>query len=207
MNYFKTGQLPQGQTSCPSCFSRTWHQQQYEPRYLGRRAPELSAGCTHESRWKGKTHMQHCETTSVLQMCSRTAEPKEHHRSNDPVLHRVLPSTHQRSRAQTASLALFPLCKVRNWITSTVFVLGTLNIFLQLCEHFFFLIFSSVSHLGDLHSADYYRSVLMPLAVGFISVFTPNAWHKECVSAVLSTEIMMGKLSCYKAPSSNGRSN
>lgn len=54
MNYFKTGQLPQGQTSCPSCFSMTWHQQQYEPRYLGRRAPELSAGCTHESRWKGK---------------------------------------------------------------------------------------------------------------------------------------------------------
>lgn len=72
---------------------------------------------------------------------------------------------------------------------------------------FFFLIFSSVSHLGDLHSADYYRSVLMPLAVGFISVFTPNAWHKECVSAVLSTETMVGKLSCDKAPSSNGRSN
>ena len=54
MIYFKAAQLPQEQTSGPSCFLMTWRQQQYEPRYLGQRAPELFAGCTHESSRKVK---------------------------------------------------------------------------------------------------------------------------------------------------------
>lgn len=57
MIYFKAGQLPQEQTSCPSCSLMRWRQQQYEPQYLGQLVPELFVGCTRESSGKVKNRM------------------------------------------------------------------------------------------------------------------------------------------------------
>lgn len=78
---------------------------------------------------------------------------------------------------------------------SMFFVPGILDTFLELFESF---LETFICVIWPSHSWLYHHSVWMPLATGFISEFTPSAWHKEWVCSTADwdssgkTELVQG---------------